>query len=127
MEQDFRENHRKAYRTVDVFKKAYNPKSYFCRNKDRVMIIGKKDVHKRWRDCFKHLLNLKQMQVADQPIQLEEGEKEDSINLPTIEEITRAVRKTKNKAPGIDNILRKLIKYGGEALVIKLHELFNEI
>lgn len=47
---------------------------------------------------------------------------------PTLEEIKKVVRKLKdNKAPGIDNIPRELIKHGEEALLTKLHTLFGEI
>jgi len=44
--------------------------------------------------------------------------------MPTHEEIEESIAKLKNgRAPGEDNIIPEMIKYGGKQLVKKLHEI----
>jgi len=77
-------------------------------------------------EYFKQLLNPVSTQDGDRAANVAIDECDD---LPsTLEEIRKAVRKLRNnKAPGIDNIPGKLIKHGGEALLVKLQSLFDEI
>ena len=44
--------------------------------------------------------------------------------MPTYEEIEESIAKLKNgRAPGEDNFMMEMIKYGGKQLVKKLHKL----
>lgn len=128
MEQDFKTNRsKKAYKAVNLFRKGYNPIAFICK-KEGQLITGKEEVLSRWRDHFERLFIPDLTQRDDRPVNARSDECDNLEGLPTIMEIREAVQKLKNnKAPGIDNISAELIKHGGEALLIKLQLLFDEI
>ena len=83
----------------------------------------------RWAEYFKDALNKEYPSCNDQgkldlALNIEESEKGENSEMPTYEEIEESIAKLKNgRAPGEDNIIPEIIKYGGKQLVKKLHEL----
>lgn len=100
MEQDFkRDNLREAYRAMNLFKKGYISRSTICRNKERAMVAGKKNVLNRWREYFDQLLNPNPAQNRDQPNE-PMTEEEDTMDPPSMEQVRRVIGRLKNnKAP----------------------------
>lgn len=100
MEQDFkRDNLREAYRAMNLFKKGYIFRSTICRNKERAMVAGKKNVLNRWREYFDQLLNPNPAQNRDQPNE-PMTEKEDTMDPPSMKQVRRVIGRLKNnKAP----------------------------
>lgn len=125
MEQDFKTNRpREAYEAVNLFRKGDNPRASL-RKKEGWIIIAKEEVLSRWRAHFEHLLNPDLARYEDQSMNAGFDESDNLEGSPTMVE---AVQKLKsNKTPGTDNIPAELIKHGGEALLIKLQLLFDEI
>lgn len=127
-EENFRDrNPREAYRSINFFKRGYQPKTTLCRAQDGELLAEKGKVMDRWRQYFQKLLNLN-AQLTHPDARLETSRNEHNIDLPTMEDTRKAIIKLKNnKAPGLDNIPGELLKHGGSQLVAKLHELILKV
>ena len=73
---------------------------------------------------FLNYLSCNDQGKLDLALNIEESDKGENSEMPTYEEIEESIAKLKNgRAPGEDNIIPEMIKYGGKQLVKKLHEL----
>ena len=88
------------------------------------MLITEDDVRARWREHFSELLN---REVPENPVE-DYPPVEDVMSEPTVEEITKALQSLKNnKAVGSDGLHGELLKYGGDALVVKMLSFIRKI
>jgi len=80
----------------------------------------------RWAEYFKDALNKEYPSCKDQgkldlALNIEESDKGENSEMPTYEEIEESIAKLKiGRAPGEDNIIPEMIKYGGKQLVKKI-------
>jgi len=110
-------------------KEIYGPTTHGqvpMKNKDGTILFKThREINERWREHFENLLNQETTYNRDilnvipqQPIQ------ESLSELPTMEEVSKAISKTKsNKAAGPDGIPAEVYKYGGIKLKKTLHHL----
>jgi hypothetical protein len=99
-----------------------------CRDKDGKVLFDKEEMMNRCAEHFKEALNKEYPSCKDQgnldlALNIEESDKSENLEMPTYEETEESIKKLKNgRAPGEDNIIPEMIKYGGKQLVKKLHE-----
>ena len=114
---------------MDNIRKGYHPRQEACRDKDGKVFFDKEEIMNRWVEYFKDALNREYPSSNDQgklylALNIEESDKGENSEMPTYEETEESIAKLKNgRAPGEDNIIPEMIKYGGKQLVKKLHEL----
>jgi len=114
---------------MDNIRKGYHPRQEVCRDKDGKVLFDKEEIMNRWAEYFKDALNKEYPSCNGQGIlhlalNIEGSDKGETSEMPTYEEIEESIAKLKNgRAPGEDNIIPEMIKYGGKQLVKKLHEL----
>ena len=76
----------------------------------------------RWAEHFREALNEEYLSCNDQgkldlALNTEESDKGENSETPTCEETEESIKKLKNgRAPGEDNIIPEIIKYGGKQL-----------
>jgi hypothetical protein len=129
-EQLNRENERiKFYKAMDIIRKGYHPRQEACRDKNGKVLCNKEEIMNRWVEHFKDALNKECPSCNDQEkldleLNIEGSDEDENSERPTYEEIEESTKKLKNgRAPGEDNIIPEMIKYGGKQLAKKLHEL----
>src|SRR5215469_18839947 len=134
IEQLNRQNERrKFYKAMDNIRKGYHPRQEACRDKDGKVLFDKEEIMNRWAEHFKDALNKEYPSCNDQGkldlvLNIEGSDKGENLEMPTYEETEESIKKLKNgRAPGEVNIIPEMIKYGGEQLVKKLHELICAI
>jgi len=112
-----------------ISRKGYHPTQEACRDKDGKVLFDKEEIMNRWAEHFKDALNKEYPSCNDQgkldlALNIEGSDKGETSEMPSYEEIEESIAKLKNgRAPGEDNIIPEMIKYGGKQLVKKLHEL----
>jgi len=113
---------RKFYKEINVARKQFKPRVHICRNEDGSLISNELEILDRWVRHFNKLLNGRKDNecvtfTTTSSNQLLKGKTQDTIDVPTIEEIETALKKLQNnKVPGTDNILAELLKFGGDRL-----------
>lgn len=129
IEKEFRSNTpRGAYEFINNIRKGYKPRTELCKDKDGGILGEKAKIKSRWVTYFEELLNRGEdaRENSDQT-EPTEGEEEEPIPPPTLDEV-KAIRQMKNnKAPGIDGISAEIIKSRGAPLIRELHDLLQEI
>jgi len=86
-------------------------------------LFDKEEIMNRWAEYFKDALDKDYPSCNDQgkldmALNIEESDKGGNSEIPTYEEIEESIAKLKNgRAPGEDNIIPEIIKYGGKQLV----------
>ena len=114
---------------MDNIRKGYHPRQEACRDKDGKVLFNKDEIMNIWVDYFKDALNKEYPSCNDQgkldlALNIEESDKGENSEMSTYGEVEGSIAKLKNgRAPGEDNILPEMIKYGGKQLVKKLHKL----
>jgi hypothetical protein len=89
---------RKFYRVVNDMRKELKPRILACRKKDGEMINNKSEILERWNQYFQALLEGKEENEADNPVETSTEDHQDSqegIQLPTAEELEEAINKLK--------------------------------
>jgi hypothetical protein len=120
-------------KAMDNIRKGYHPRQEACRDKDGKVLFDKEETINRWAEHFKDELNKEYPNCNDQgkldlDLKIEGSDEDENLEMPTYEEIEENNKKLKNgRAPGEDNIIPEMIKYGGKKLVKKLHELIRVI
>jgi len=114
---------------MDNNRKGYHPRQEAYRDKDGKVLFDKEEIMNSWVGHFKEALNKEYPSCKDQgkldlALNIEESDKGENSEMPIYEEIVESIKKLNNgRAPGEDNIILEMIKYGGKQLVKKLHEL----
>lgn len=118
-------NFKMFYQKVNRMRKKFKPRISLSRNKKGGIINDKHGILSRWEEHFSGPLNnITQNDNSLPPIA---GTSDDTnIEVPTIEEIRRAIIKLKNnKAASSDIIPTELLKQGGEHLTAHLQLISN--
>ena len=117
----------------DALKRVYGPTDRSLapvRSQDgTTLYTGKNEIMARWKEHYSTLLNTRNPSV---PNCLESIPSHPTISelssAPTLQEVTNAINNLKNnKSPGGDGIPAELLKYGGQTLNGRLHELIQDM
>lgn len=119
---------RQMYALIREEKRGFQARSSMCEDKDGNLVVEPRKVLERWTEHFQEILN----GTDEKGIEEEEGY---YLPGPDVEmhelglaETKEAIKGMKNnKAPGEDNITAELIKYGGDILHSKMHQLMLRI
>lgn len=116
---------RNFYRKVNEVKHGYNQQPLLCKDKSGLVMADEERCIERWAQYFKELLNPNNpTDRNEEDIQLPFQTVQPYIAEPTLQEVEFEILKLKNfKAPGIDNLPGELLKHGGNALCMEMHEL----
>lgn len=121
---------RGLYRRVKQTRAGYTQQPFLCKSLDGSLITDEERCLLRWTEYFNELLN---SNTNDDPVanrnQTETHvQPQPFITEPSIDEVIDSISKLKNnKTPGSDSIPAELFKYGGNALVMEMHELITQI
>ncbi|XP_071653719.1 uncharacterized protein [Temnothorax longispinosus] len=128
IEEDFRsKNCRRAYRSINTFKKGFVPRTTLCRDGSGNIMGDSERIKRTWKDFFQELLNPHGRNGDEPPEEGLRGQ-EPQIESPSLAEVEEAIKKLKNnRAPGADNIPAELLKYGGDSLATAAHQLIGKI
>ncbi|XP_055371836.1 uncharacterized protein LOC129605867 [Condylostylus longicornis] len=124
LEQNSKSHIRNFYRGIKNQTTPYQPRLGICRNSSNEIIIVGEKILDRWEEYFTELFK-----KSDYENELNENfapisSAENRVEEPSIDETKDAIHKLKNnKASGEDSITAELIKYGGDAVLQKIHEL----
>ncbi|KAI5708261.1 hypothetical protein M8J77_019306 [Diaphorina citri] len=117
---------RKFYAAMRRIKGSFQPRTQGCRNKNGTIETDERKVIERWTNHFKNLLNKNypEENVPDaNPTNTNPGQ-----DFPSSEEVGAVIRKMKNnKAPGEDDIVAELIKYGGSSVEHAIHDIIKRV
>jgi hypothetical protein len=90
---------------------------------DTFVMFDKEEIMNRWTEHFKDALNKEYPSCnyegnLDLELNTEGSDEDENLQMPTYGEIEESIKKLKNgRAPGEDNIIPEMIKYGGKQLV----------
>ncbi|KAK1806239.1 hypothetical protein P4O66_000117 [Electrophorus voltai] len=116
------------YRIVRELTGAWSNSSAPIKNKDRVLLLTRKEQDARWVEHFKEILNQPTpANTYDFGATLPPPDLVVNLDLITMEETKVAIQTLKaNKAPGLDEIAPEMLKHGGDAIVNTLTVLLNK-
>ena len=100
----------------------------FIKDSDSNLLTKEDTISRRWKEYCEELYNYeiqKNLQVLDEPVQVEDNRDEKEIPLAEVEWAIKELKK--RKAPGADKIKAEQIQYGGETTARVLHKLCNAI
>jgi hypothetical protein len=97
-----------------------------CRTKNEELLTNNNQVLAEWKEHFEvHLNEGSALEQPTRPVDLRDDGVD--INLPSSEEIERALKYLKNnKTAGADSIAAELLKNSGPNLVVALHEVIQQ-
>lgn len=105
---------RNFYRGVNQSRKEFKPRLSMVRNREGEIICEQAEVLETWAESFEERLNMGSERADGDDCCFDRVEDDrEKYNLPSEEEVLRAIGKLKNhKAPGIDGIPSELVKHG---------------
>jgi hypothetical protein len=116
---------RNLYRSINVFKKGYQPRINIIKDENGNLIADLQSVLNRWKNFFNQVLN---MHGVHDVRQMDLHMAEPLVSEPSLVEVEIAFGKLKSyKSPGTDQIPTELIKAGGETLCSEIHRLICSI
>lgn len=117
---------REFYKAISSEKRGHRTNSiHTLRDNQGRMIIDGREITEEWKKYFRDLLNIIQEEQHKEEIYITADM---PVKNPSFEETQRALNKLKNhKAPGTDGIPAELLKYGGDALHRRIHQLITHI
>jgi hypothetical protein len=115
---------RLLYQKVNATRQNFKPRT----SKEGRLISDKEGVLRRWREQSDGILNKETIPPSEpSPVEGMSAESQVVSEL-TMEEVHKALHKMKsNKSPGIDTIPSELIRFGGESLIKRIHELIRKV
>src|SRR5262249_55059091 len=121
-----RKETRNFYRKVNESRNGYSQQPLLCRDKDGQVLADEERCIRRWAEYFKELLNPDRPPNRNDDLPFETAQPH--IAVPTLQEVKLEISKLKYfKAPGTDNLPGELLKHGGNALCVEMHELIKRI
>jgi hypothetical protein len=108
---------RTLVKRLNDVRRPFEPQVAMCRPKNGDLLTNKNQVLARWKEHFEeHLNEGSESEQPTRPVDL--GDDEVDIDLPSRNEIERALKYLKNnKIAGADSIAAELLKNGGPNLV----------
>ena len=120
LSKNFREKKKLFWKEVNAERKCRDQMDMQVKDVGGNVLSVGENVVKRWRDYFDELLNVDDRREADLSDARVPGV---NVNARVMLEVSandvqKAVKEIKNgKAPGIDGITSKMLKYGGESMI----------
>jgi hypothetical protein len=104
-------NIRDLYRSINEFKKGYQPRINIIKDENDNLIADPQNVSNRWKNFFNQVLNVHGVHDVRQ---MNIHTAEPLVPEPSLVEVEIAIGKLKSyKSPGTGNVLAKLIKARG--------------
>ena len=118
---------RNFYQDIKRENKCYQPKVFYCKDKEGNLIGDQQASVKRWAEYLEELLNEHNTDQDISEFSNDRREDKNEISEPDVQEIREILKPMKNnKAPGSNEKRPEMLKYGGEEFVQEIHRLIVE-
>jgi hypothetical protein len=125
LETNNKRNIRDLYRSINEFKKGFQPRINIIKDENGNLIADPQNVLNRWKNFFNQVLNVHGVHYVRQ---MDIHMAEPLVPEPRLVKVEIAIGKLRSyKSAGTDQILAELIKAGGETLYSEIHKLICSI
>jgi hypothetical protein len=127
LEEDHSGNKKLMYSMAKRYRKQQAQKGRNIKDGNGNTLFGEEAINERWNEYFNELLNVDvTTQDEENEIPTDETETTQDDEEISMEEIEKAVKRTKNnKSPGPDQIPIEVVKAAGDPMIHFLHKMFN--